>query len=147
MRAVVQRVLSASVRVADETTGSIERGLCVFVGVGTSDDERSAAALADKVVNLRIFEDEAGKMNRSVLESGGALLLVSQFTLFGDVKKGRRPSFVGAMEPTRAAELFERFAEECRTRGPRVELGRFRAHMQVSLVNDGPITIWIDLEK
>lgn len=128
-------------------TGRIARGLCVFAAVGQGDDEAAAAALADKIVNLRVFEDDAGKMNRSVLDVGGSLLLVSQFTLFGDVRRGRRPSFAAAMEPVRAQELFERFAAECRARGAPVELGRFRADMQVSLINDGPVTILIDTER
>jgi D-aminoacyl-tRNA deacylase len=147
MRAVVQRVLSASVRVGAEVTGSIQAGLCVFVGVGQADDEAAAVMLADKVVNLRIFEDESGKMNRSVLESRGALLLVSQFTLFGDVRKGRRPSFAGAMEPVRAKALFEHAVAGCRARGAHVELGRFQAEMRVELVNDGPVTILLDTER
>jgi D-tyrosyl-tRNA(Tyr) deacylase len=147
MRAVVQRVLSASVRVGAEVTGSIGAGLCVFVGVGQADDAAAAAALADKLVHLRIFEDETGKMNRSVIERGGALLLVSQFTLFGDVRRGRRPSFTSAMEPARARSLFEQVAAECRARGVPVELGRFQAEMHVELVNDGPVTILIDTDR
>lgn len=147
MRAVVQRVKRAAVTVEGEVIGRIDGGLCVLVGVGNGDDEGDATSLAEKVVGLRIFEDEAGKMNRALLESGGRVLAVSQFTLFGDVRKGKRPSFVEAMEPARANELFERFCAGCRALGAEVETGRFRADMQVELVNDGPVTILIDTKK
>jgi D-aminoacyl-tRNA deacylase len=144
MRAVVQRVNQAQVTVDGEVVGSVSLGLCVFVGVAQGDRELDAAALAEKVVGLRIFEDDAQKMNLSLLEVGGALLAVSQFTLFGDVRKGKRPSFSGAREPAGALLLFEQFCAECRMRGARVETGRFRAQMQVTLENDGPVTILID---
>ncbi|HEX3777304.1 MAG TPA: D-aminoacyl-tRNA deacylase [Polyangiaceae bacterium] len=147
MRACVQRVNHASVTVDDEIVGRIELGVCVLVGVGKEDSEADAASLADKVTGLRVFEDEAGKMNLSVLEAGGALLAVSQFTLFGDLRKGKRPSFSEAMEPVRAEALFEQFCAECRTRGARVETGRFRTHMRVELENDGPVTILIDTKR
>ena len=147
MRAVVQRVNHATVTVADEVVGRVELGVCVFVGVGREDTEIDATALADKIVGLRIFEDDAQRMNLGVLEVGGALLAVSQFTLFGDVRKGKRPSFSEALEPVRAEALFVRFCEECRTRGARVETGRFRTHMQVALENDGPVTILIDTKR
>ena len=147
MRAVIQRVNHAQVSVEGSTVGRVELGLCVLVGVGRDDTEQDAAALADKVVGLRIFEDDAQKMNLSVLEVGGALLAVSQFTLFGDVRKGKRPSFTEAMEPVRAEALFERFCAECRTRGARTETGRFRTHMLVSLENDGPVTILVDTQR
>lgn len=147
MRAVVQRVSRADVSVNREVTGSVTVGLCVFIGIGQADDEAAAAVLADKLVGLRIFQDQAGKMNQNVLEVGGALLLVSQFTLYGDVRRGRRPSFASAKEPTRASQLFECVVAECRARGVRVETGRFRAEMQVALVNDGPVTILIDTER
>jgi len=147
MRAVVQRVNHATVIVADEVVGRVGLGVCVFVGVGREDTEIDAAALADKIVGLRIFEDDAQKMNLGVLEVGGAVLAVSQFTLFGDVRKGKRPSFSEALEPVRAEALFERFCEECRTRGARVETGRFRTHMQVALENDGPVTILMDTKR
>jgi len=147
MRAVVQRVNFASVTVQGTVVGRIERGVCVLVGVGRGDEESDAAALADKVIGLRIFEDDAQKMNLSLLEAGGALLAVSQFTLFGDVRKGRRPSFSEALEPVRAEALFEQFCAECRTRGARVETGRFRTEMQVALENDGPVTILIDSKR
>lgn len=144
MRAVVQRVSRAEVTSEGELTGQIGTGLCVLVGVGQGDDERAAQALADKVTKLRIFEDEAGKMNKSLLDVGGALLAVSQFTLYGDTSKGRRPSFVGAMEPGGAERLFERFCQACRAQGVTVATGRFRTHMSVSLVNDGPVTLLLD---
>lgn len=147
MRAVVQRVSGAAVCVGSESIGSIQSGLCVFVGVGQADTDADAVLLADKLVNLRIFEDGEGKMNLSALESKRGLLLISQFTLFGDVRRGRRPSFAAALEPERAAELFERVVSECRARGVVAETGRFRAEMQVSLVNDGPVTILIDTER
>lgn len=147
MRAVVQRVGRAAVRVDGEVVGAIEGGVCVLVGVARGDTEADARALAEKVVGLRIFEDEAGKMNLGLLEAGGALLAVSQFTLLGDVRKGKRPSFIDAMEPEEANRLFERFCEEARALGARVETGRFRAHMEVELVNDGPVTILLDTRK
>ena len=127
--------------------GRVERGLCVFVGVGKGDDESHAATLADKVVGLRIFEDDAEKMNLGVLEVGGSVLAVSQFTLYGDVRKGKRPSFTEALEPVRAEALFEQFCAECRARGARVETGRFRTQMLVSLENDGPVTLLIDTQR
>jgi len=147
MRAVIQRVNHAQVVVLGSSIGSVQLGLCVFVGVGRDDTEADAAALADKVVGLRIFEDDAQKMNLSVLDVGGAVLAVSQFTLFGDVRKGKRPSFSEALEPVRAEELFEQFCGECRTRGAAVETGRFRTHMLVSLENDGPVTILVDTKR
>jgi len=147
MRAVVQRVLCADVQVDGGTVGQIGPGLCVLVGVARDDTESDAEGLAAKVVGLRIFEDDAGKMNRDVLEIGGAVLAVSQFTLLGDVRKGRRPSFGDAMEPERANVLFERFCAACREHGARVETGRFRAHMQVELTNDGPVTILVDSKR
>ncbi|HEY5375162.1 MAG TPA: D-aminoacyl-tRNA deacylase [Polyangiaceae bacterium] len=147
MRAVIQRVNHAQVVVLGSSIGSVQLGLCVFVGVGRDDTEADAAALADKVVGLRIFEDDAQKMNLSVLDVGGAVLAISQFTLFGDVRKGKRPSFTEALEPLRAAELFEQFCRECRTRGAAVETGRFRTHMLVSLENDGPVTILVDTKR
>jgi len=147
MRAVVQRVQRAGVVVDGETVGQIDAGLCVLVGVARDDTESDADGLAAKTVGLRIFDDDAGKMNRDVLEVGGAVLAVSQFTLLGDVRKGRRPSFGDAMEPERANALFERFCTACRERGARVETGRFRAHMLVELSNDGPVTILIDSKR
>ena len=147
MRAVVQRVSSASVAVCGETVSSIGPGLLVLLGVGKDDAEADLDYLADKVVNLRVFEDEAGKMNRSVLESGGELLVVSQFTLFGDVRKGRRPSFTDAMEPGRANELYQGFCAACRRLEVKVGEGVFRADMKVALVNDGPVTLLLDSKR
>lgn len=144
MRAVVQRVSRASVRVEGEITGAIERGLCVLIGVGRSDTERDAEQLADKLVGLRVFEDEAGKMNLALADVGGKLLCISQFTLFGDTSRGRRPSFGEAMEPEGAKRLFERVCEACRARGAVVETGRFRTHMDVELVNEGPVTLLLE---
>jgi D-tyrosyl-tRNA(Tyr) deacylase len=147
MRAVVQRVSHAQVTVNDAVLGKVALGLCVFVGLGRGDSEEDALLLADKVVGLRIFEDHTQKMNLSLLEAGGALLVISQFTLFGDVRRGKRPSFSEALPPARAEALFDRFCAECRTRGAQVETGRFRAQMQVSLENDGPVTILIDTKR
>lgn len=147
MRAVVQRVSRASVTVDDERVASVGRGLCVLVGVGNGDGEADADLLAEKVVGLRVFEDDAGKMNLALPDVGGELLAVSQFTLLGDARKGRRPSFVGAMEPVGAKALFERFCDACRAQGVPVATGRFRADMQVELVNDGPVTILVDTKR
>lgn len=147
MRAVVQRVSRAKVSVEGVVVGSIAAGLCVFVGVGRDDDEVQALFLAEKVVGLRIFEDEAGKMNRALSDQGGALLAVSQFTLFGDTRRGRRPSFGAAMPPEVAEPLFERFCEACRALGVHVETGRFRTDMQVELLNDGPVTLLVDTAR
>lgn len=147
MRAVVQRVSRAQVSVDGERVGAVERGLCVLVGVGRDDTEADAAALAGKVAGVRIFEDGEGRMNLGVAEVGGAVLAVSQFTLFGDMRKGKRPSFGDAMEPARAEQLFELFCERLREHKLRVETGRFRTHMKVDLVNEGPVTILIDTKK
>lgn len=144
MRAVVQRVTSAQVTSEGELTGQIAAGLCVLVGIGKDDVDEHATALADKVARLRIFEDSAGKMNLSLLDTGGALLAVSQFTLYGDTSRGRRPSFTGAMEPGRAEQLFECFCTAARNLGVTVATGRFRTHMSVSLVNDGPVTLILE---
>ena len=147
MRAVVQCVSRAQVTVEGELTGRIDAGLCVLVGVGKDDSEADATTLADKVARLRIFEDDAGKMNQSLLDTGGALLAVSQFTLYGDTSRGRRPSFTAAMEPTRAEQLFECFCTAARNLGLTVATGRFRTHMSVSLVNDGPVTLLLETDK
>ncbi|HEX3595383.1 MAG TPA: D-aminoacyl-tRNA deacylase [Polyangiaceae bacterium] len=147
MRAVVQRVTHAAVTSDGALVGKIGRGSCVLVGVARDDTEADAVALAAKVVNVRIFEDAAGKMNRDLLEAGGTLLAVSQFTLLGDVRKGRRPSFGDAMEPERANELFELFVADCRRLGAPVATGRFRTDMKVLLENDGPVTLLIDTRK
>ncbi|HZG56423.1 D-aminoacyl-tRNA deacylase [Paenibacillus sp.] len=144
MRALLQRSKAASVVVAGETVGAIEEGLVVLLGVGQEDGEADAVYLADKIAGLRIFEDEDGKMNRSVLDVGGAVLSVSQFTLYGDTRKGRRPNFMAAARPEAAQALYERFNALLRERGLRVETGRFGEMMDVSLVNWGPVTLWLD---
>jgi D-tyrosyl-tRNA(Tyr) deacylase len=148
MRAVIQRVSEASVEVEGEIVGAIERGLCVLIGAGQDDQESDVRYLADKIATLRIFPDEEGKMNLSVLDVGGGVLAVSQFTLYGDARKGRRPSFVAAGEPGRAEALYEQVVERlCELGVSPVETGRFRTHMNVSLVNDGPVTILLDSKK
>lgn len=147
MRAVVQRVLRASVAVSDRITGEIGRGFAVLVGVEVDDTERDAAYIADKVANLRVFEDDAGKMNRSLSEVGGAILAVSQFTLLGDARDGRRPSFIRAARPEDADALYRQAVTDWLGRGFQVETGIFGADMAVSLVNDGPVTILLDSRK
>ncbi len=144
MKAVVQRVSSARVEVEGETTGEIARGLLVLLGVAREDEDKDASWMAEKVVGLRIFGDDEGKMNRSLLEVEGALLAVSQFTLLGDARKGRRPSFIAAAAPDRAEELYGLFVSKTRALGARTETGKFQAHMDVHLVNDGPVTILLD---
>ncbi len=146
MRAVVQRVLTASVAIDGAVHGAIDRGLLVYLGVGKGDGAKESEWLLGKLLGLRIFANAEGKMDRSVLDVGGALLLVSQFTLYGDLKKGLRPSFEAAMEPTLARAAYDDFVLRARQR-IRVETGVFAADMQVSSVNDGPVTIWIDSEK
>lgn len=147
MRAVVQRVTRAKVTVAGEIAGEIGLGLLVLLGVGREDSEANADYLAEKIAGLRIFEDDAGKMNRSALDVGGAVLVVSQFTLFGDVRKGKRPSFDDAAPPQRARELYEYFVGKIRAAGLRCETGIFQEMMAVELVNEGPVTILLDSTK
>ena len=147
MRAVVQRVTRAEVRVDERLTGAIGAGVMVLLGVGVADDEDDAKWIAEKIVNLRIFLDEAGLMNRSLLETGGAVLLVSQFTLHGDARKGRRPSFIAAAKEPLASSLYELTGREIERIGPRVAYGEFGADMQVELVNDGPVTILLDSDR
>jgi D-tyrosyl-tRNA(Tyr) deacylase len=147
MRAVVQRVSRASVKVEDEITGEIGLGLLVLLAVGHDDTEPDAEYLAEKIVGLRIFEDDGGKMNRSIVDAGGAVLAVSQFTLFGDVRRGKRPSFDAAAPPERARELYGHFVQRVRSFGLRCETGRFQATMNVELVNNGPVTILLDSKK
>ncbi|MEX2273423.1 MAG: D-aminoacyl-tRNA deacylase [Vicinamibacterales bacterium] len=147
MRAVVQRVTSASVHVGGRLTGAIDRGLLVLLGVGSQDGPDDVSYVAGKIREMRIFADAAGKMNRAVADVGGAVLLVSQFTLFGDLRNGRRPSLTAAAPPELAQTLYEAVAAALRERGVRVETGEFRAHMDVSLVNDGPVTILLDSAK
>ena len=147
MRAVVQRVSSARVDIDGTTVGSIEAGLLVLLGAGKNDDDADLEYIVHKIASLRVFEDDAGKMNLSVDEAGGAVLVVSQFTLYGDCRKGRRPSFVSAMHPDQASPMVDRACERLRERGLRVETGRFGADMDVHLVNDGPVTLLIDSKK
>ena len=144
MKALLQRVTGASVSVAGEVVGRIGRGLVVFVGVAGGDTERDAQFLVQKTVNLRIFADQEGKFNLSALDIKGELLVVSQFTLLADTKKGRRPSFVEAAPPVQAEGLFEQFVEQARATGLKVETGRFQQYMQVEIHNDGPVTILLD---
>ncbi|MDY0162037.1 D-aminoacyl-tRNA deacylase [Desulfobotulus sp.] len=144
MIAVVQRVRHADVRIDNEIEGKIDQGLLVLLGVAEDDREEDSAFLADKIVHLRIFEDETGKMNRSVLETAGELLVVSQFTLLGDCRKGRRPSFTAAAAPATAIPLYEDFIQRCKNAGVHVQTGRFQAQMAVSLLNDGPVTLILD---
>lgn len=147
MRAVVQRVSHAKVSVGDEVTGEIDRGLLVLLGVGLGDTRSAADYLAEKIIGLRIFDDAAGKMNLSVADVGGAVLVVSQFTLYGDVRRGKRPSFDAAAPPALARELYDYFVEKIRAGGLRCETGRFQETMQVELVNEGPVTILLDSAK
>jgi len=144
MRAVVQRVIAARVEVKGEVVGRIDAGLVVFVGIGKSDGEADALQLVDKIIGLRIFEDEAGKMNRALAEVGGGLLLVSQFTLFADTRRGRRPGFDQAMVPELAEPIYRRFVELARERHATVATGRFGSDMRVVVDNDGPVTLWLD---
>ena len=144
MRAILQRVLKASVTVDGQVISSIGHGLLILLGIGHGDGEEQAAFLADKIANLRIFEDEAGKTNLSVLDVQGAAIVVSQFTLYADTRKGRRPSFTDAALPDVAAPLVERFIELLRGQGVPTQTGKFGAHMQVEIHNNGPVTIWLE---
>ena len=147
MRAVVQRVTEARVTVEGETVGAIGPGLMVLIGVSREDTDKDLKYITDKVMNLRVFDDENGVMNRSVLDIGGSILAVSQFTLYGDARGGRRPSYIRAAAPEPANEMYERAVSVWREQGIHVETGRFRTEMKVSLVNDGPVTILLDSEK
>jgi D-tyrosyl-tRNA(Tyr) deacylase len=144
MRALLQRVRRAEVRTDGEVVGRIGPGLLILLGVGQEDDERSADALAAKTAKLRVFADDARRMNRSLLDVGGEALVVSQFTLFADARKGNRPSFVRAAPPERADALYARYVAALRAAGATVATGTFQAHMEVDLVNDGPVTVWLD---
>jgi D-tyrosyl-tRNA(Tyr) deacylase len=144
---VLQRVKEASVQIENQEVGSIGHGILVLLGVGQDDGPGDAINMAEKVVHLRIFADEQGKMNRSLLDVGGGLLAVSQFTLWGDCRKGRRPSFIAAAEPSKAEELYEAFVQHAETMGVTVATGRFQEMMEVSLVNDGPVTLLLDSKK
>lgn len=147
MRAVIQRVSRAKVTVEGQITGEIEKGLLILLGVANNDDESDASYLADKTAGLRIFEDDAGKMNLSLIDAGGSALVVSQFTLFGDVRRGRRPSFDDAAPPALAERLYQQYAELLRAKGVQVETGVFQAMMKVELTNEGPVTILLDSKK
>lgn len=147
MRAVVQRVSTASVRVNDEMVSLINKGLLVLLGVGHGDTDKDIEYLSDKIINLRIFEDENDKMNLSLLDVKGELLVVSQFTLFGDLRKGKRPNFMNAASSNIANEIYLKFVEKCNTYGVNVKTGVFGQHMDVALINDGPVTIIIDSKK
>lgn len=147
MRAVIQRVSCAKVTVNGDATGEIGTGLLVLLGVGTEDTRADADYLAEKAIGLRVFEDSGGKMNLAVADVGGAVLAVSQFTLYGDVRRGKRPSFDAAAPPQHARELYEYFVGKIRATGLRCETGRFQEMMQVELVNDGPVTIMLDSRK
>jgi len=147
MRAVVQRVLQAEVKVGGQLVGKIDKGLLAYISVGKADTEKDAEFIAEKLVNLRIFEDEAGKMNRSLLDVGGRILLVSNFTLHGDCRKGRRPSFDAAAEPELAQQLYEKVIELVSEQGVVVQKGAFGEYMHVSSINDGPVTFLLDSSK
>ncbi|NLW56011.1 MAG: D-tyrosyl-tRNA(Tyr) deacylase [Firmicutes bacterium] len=147
MRALIQRVSFARVAVGEETTGEIGQGLLIFLGVKTGDEEAALAYLVEKIINLRIFSDEQGKMNLSLLDVGGEVMVVSQFTLYADCRKGRRPSFQGAAPPAESERLYEQFIQALRDQGLKVATGRFGADMQVTLVNDGPVTIFLDTDE
>lgn len=147
MRAVVQRVSQSNVKVDGEITGDIKKGLLVLLGVGEGDTEKDVDYMVEKIINLRIFEDENDKMNLSLLDIGGELLVVSQFTLFGDTRKGRRPGFSDAARPEVADQLYINFVEKARNLGVKTETGKFQTHMMVELVNDGPVTLLVDSKK
>ena len=147
MRVLLQRVSHASVVVEGQTVGKIGAGFLILLGIGQNDGEAQVKTMSEKVVHLRVFEDEDGKMNRSLLDSGGQALVVSQFTLYADTRKGRRPSFISAAHPSMAEPLVERFKEALAAYNIHVEGGIFGADMQVSLLNDGPVTIWLDSEQ
>jgi len=147
MRALIQRVERASVSAGGKTAGAIGAGLCVFLGVGEGDAEKDAEALAVKIAGLRIFSDAEGKFDRSLLDTGGEALVISQFTLYADARRGRRPDFTGAARPPEASRLYEYFCGRLKAAGVPVKTGVFAAHMRVELVNDGPVTIWLDTRK
>lgn len=147
MRAVIQRVSTANVRVNDEMVSLINKGLLVLLGVGRDDTEEDISYLSEKIINLRIFEDENDKMNLSLLDVNGELLVVSQFTLFGDTKKGKRPNFMNAASADKANEMYLKFVEKCNEHNINVKTGVFGKHMDVTLINDGPVTIIIDSKK
>jgi D-tyrosyl-tRNA(Tyr) deacylase len=147
MRILLQRVQSGSVRIGERVAARIGPGLVILVGIGVQDSEAQVSALADKVANLRIFEDHAGKMNLSIRDTGGEIIVVSQFTLYADTRKGRRPSFTSAARPEQASALVDSFARKLSAYGIATQTGQFGAHMQVEIVNDGPVTIWMESEQ
>lgn len=147
MRAVVQRVSKASVTVNEEIVGQIGQGFLVLLGIATADERKEADWMAHKIAGLRLFEDNEGKMNLSLADVNGAVLAVSQFTLYGDARKGRRPSFIGAARPEHAQPLYDYFCQQLAAEGVLVERGIFQAEMKVSLVNDGPVTLWLETEQ
>ncbi len=147
MRGVVQRVLEAHVKVDGQIVGQIEQGMVVLLGVAEGDTETDLKYLVEKTIHLRIFEDDDGKMNRSVLDVGGSILAISQFTLLGDCRKGRRPSFIGAAKPEEANTMYESYVRQIREQGVTIETGIFQADMKVHLVNDGPVTLVLDSSK
>jgi len=145
LRAIIQRVNSSQVIVEGKTIADISKGMLILLGIGPDDDETKSAAMAKKLAQLRIFEDDAGKMNLSLLDTGGAAIVVSQFTLFADTRKGNRPSFVGAAAPEKASPLVDHFVDELRKLGIPTQSGEFGAHMLVNLQNNGPVTIWMEM--
>lgn len=147
MRAVVQRVSYSNVKVNDEIKGKIDKGIMLLLGVAAEDEEKDLEYIFEKVINLRIFEDENNKMNKSLLDIGGSILVISQFTINGDARKGRRPSFINAAKPVKAKILYEKFIEKCEKRNIKTQKGIFGAHMHVELCNDGPVTILLDSTK
>ena len=147
MRTVVQRVSRAQVNIDSKIKGSIGKGLVVFVGISAADSEKDIQWLAEKIVHLRIFEDDAGKMNTSLTDIEGEMLIISQFTLYGDCRKGRRPGFSGAAPPLKAEPYYLKFVQEVKNKGIQVATGTFQADMQVELINDGPVTLLLDSEK
>ncbi len=147
MRAVVQRVKYSKVEINGEVVGEINKGLNVLLGISREDTQEHITYLKDKILNLRIFEDENGKLNKSLVDVGGELLIISQFTLYGDCRKGRRPSFIEALGGDEAEKMYEEFVRQCRETVPKVETGRFGADMLVSIENDGPVTLMIDSNK
>lgn len=147
MRGVVQRVKHANVKVEDKIIGEIEQGIMLLLGVENSDEEKDLEYMIDKVVNLRIFSDDEGKMNKSLLDINGSILVVSQFTLLGDARKGRRPGFIDAARPEKAVPYYEEFVKRLKDKGIKTEIGEFGADMEVSICNDGPVTILLDSKK
>ncbi len=147
MRAVVQRVKYAKVSVNEKVIGQIDKGVMLLLGIEENDDVKDLDYMCDKTINLRIFEDEDGKMNKSLIDVEGSILVISQFTLYGDARKGRRPSFITAADPSKAIPLYEKFIEKIKESGIKTERGEFGADMQVELLNDGPVTILLDSKK